>query len=95
MKGFSYLAYSFGCMVLLKVDFCWVWSNVCVDIFWFLGLGVQEMVFLGMSIYEFVGLCFDLGLEKEERRKNKEGRTRSWYGERRKKGERESMNSSF
>ena len=29
-----------------------------------------------MSIYESVGLCFDLGLEKEERRKNKIAGTR-------------------
>ena len=29
-----------------------------------------------MSIYESVGLCFDLGMEKEERRKNKIAGTR-------------------
>ena len=29
-----------------------------------------------MSIYESVGLCFDLGLEKGERRKNKIAGTR-------------------
>lgn len=42
---------------------------------WIFGLGCLRNEIFGYVNYESVGLCFDLGLEKEERRKNKKAGT--------------------